>query len=248
MRKATEVSAALIFRDGKFLICQRPAEKARGLLWEFAGGKAEPGETPERALVRECEEELGVTVKPLKKYMQTVFKYPDVTVRITLIEAELCGGEPKLLEHSAMKWISPREAANYNFCAADRKFVKKIVGDSLKKENKHNKKFGAKGEAAAAAYLKRRGYAILERNMRTSFGEVDIVAETESVLVFCEVKTRAGDGYGSPSEAVTAEKRLRYIRAARQYLSNLGEERTVRFDVIEVLGGKINHIKNAFGA
>ena len=63
MPKAVEVVAALIWRGDRFLACQRPAHKARGLLWEFVGGKVEPGETKEEALVRECREELGVTVR-----------------------------------------------------------------------------------------------------------------------------------------------------------------------------------------
>ena len=63
MPKAVEVVAALIWRGDRFLACQRPAHKARGLLWEFVGGKVEPGETKEEALIRECREELGVTVR-----------------------------------------------------------------------------------------------------------------------------------------------------------------------------------------
>ena len=94
----TEVVAALI-RDGeRFLICQRPAHKARGLLWEFVGGKVEPGETKEQALVRECREELDITVEPLDVYMEVVHAYPDLTVQLTLFDARIASGVPKKLE------------------------------------------------------------------------------------------------------------------------------------------------------
>lgn len=71
-RKITEVVAALIWDGGRFMICQRPAHKARGLLWEFVGGKVEPGEAKEQALIRECREELGVTLSVGKAYMDVV--------------------------------------------------------------------------------------------------------------------------------------------------------------------------------
>ena len=72
----TEVVAALLWKGERFMICQRPANKARGLLWEFVGGKVEPGESMEAALVRECREELGVTVRPGQVYMQVLHQYP----------------------------------------------------------------------------------------------------------------------------------------------------------------------------
>ncbi len=87
----TEVVAALIWSGDKFTICQRPAHKARGLLWEFAGGKAEPGETKEQALVRECQEELAIEVSVRKTYMEVTHEYPDLTVHLTLFEAQTAG-------------------------------------------------------------------------------------------------------------------------------------------------------------
>ena len=68
----TEVVAALIYDGDKFLICQRPKNKARGLLWEFVGGKVEDGESKEQALVRECREELGITVKAGDVFMKVI--------------------------------------------------------------------------------------------------------------------------------------------------------------------------------
>ena len=122
----TEVVAALI-RDGeRFFICQRPAHKARGLLWEFVGGKVEPGETPEAALVRECREELGVTVAVGNKFMDVVHEYPDLTVHLTLFEASIADGIPQKLEHNAFAWITAGEIPEYNFCPADTTILQKI--------------------------------------------------------------------------------------------------------------------------
>ena len=95
----TEVVAALIWNGNKFLACQRPANKARGLLWEFVGGKVEQGETKEAALIRECREELGITVAVGAVFMEVVHKYPDLTVHLTLFHAKIAEGEPQKLEH-----------------------------------------------------------------------------------------------------------------------------------------------------
>lgn len=122
----TEVVAALIWNENKFMICQRPAHKARGLLWEFVGGKVEPGETKEQALIRECREELGVTVAVGGTFMDVIHEYPDLTVHLTLFHATVANGEPKKLEHNDIKWITPGEIPNYNFCPADVKILLKI--------------------------------------------------------------------------------------------------------------------------
>jgi len=121
-----EVVAALIRRGGKFLICQRPAHKARGLLWEFVGGKVEPGETGSEALIRECREELGVTISVGEVFMDVVHEYPDLCVHLTLYSALIAEGEPQLLEHADIRWITPREAADYEFCPADVEILKEI--------------------------------------------------------------------------------------------------------------------------
>lgn len=121
-----EVVAALIFRDGKFLICQRPINKKRALLWEFVGGKVEQGETKEQALVRECQEELNVTVKVNDVFCELSHVYPDVTVNLTLFNAEIVAGEPQMLEHNDMRWITPNEIDNFEFCPADVDILEKI--------------------------------------------------------------------------------------------------------------------------
>ncbi len=129
----TKVVAALI-RDGeRFLICQRPAHKARGLLWEFVGGKVEPGETKEQALVRECREELDITVEPLDVYMEVVHAYPDLTVRLTLFDARIASGVPKKLEHNDLRWILPEEIPLFPFCPADETILDRIQADCVRK-------------------------------------------------------------------------------------------------------------------
>lgn len=123
----TEVVAALIFREGKFLICKRPEGKARAHLWEFVGGKVEKGETPEAALKRECREELGVDVLVKEKFMEVTHDYPDMTVHLTLYFAELVSGEIRLLEHEDARWISPSEMGNFDFCPADEDILREIA-------------------------------------------------------------------------------------------------------------------------
>ncbi len=125
--KITEVVAALIWQNGKFMICQRPAHKARGLLWEFVGGKVELGETKEQALIRECREELNILLSVSGVFMDVVHEYPDLTVHLTLFNAAIADGEPQKLEHNDIKWITPNEISNYEFCPADEEILNKII-------------------------------------------------------------------------------------------------------------------------
>ena len=121
-----DVVAALLWKGDRFLICQRPAHKARGLLWEFVGGKVEAGETPEDALKRECREELDVSVSVGDVFMEVVHEYPDITIRLTLFNAALEEGEPRRLEHNDLRWITAEEIGNYDFCPADEEILKEI--------------------------------------------------------------------------------------------------------------------------
>jgi len=125
-QKITEVVAALIVKDHRFLICQRPAHKTRGLLWEFVGGKVEQGETKEAALIRECREELGITVTVGAVFMEVVHEYPDLTVHLTLFHAKIAEGEPQKLEHHDIRWITTKEIDAYPFCPADVEILKKL--------------------------------------------------------------------------------------------------------------------------
>ena len=99
----TEVVAALIWENGKFMICQRPAHKARGLLWEF-----------------------GITVAVGDVFTEVTHVYPDLTVHLTLLNARIADGEPQLLEHNDLRWITPREIDSYDFCPADEVILARI--------------------------------------------------------------------------------------------------------------------------
>lgn len=126
MKKQTEVVAALIWNGNKFMICQRPAHKARGLLWEFVGGKVEPGETKPEALIRECREELAVTVSVGEVFMDVLHDYPDLLVHLTLFHAAIAEGKPQMLEHNDIRWITPAEIPQYEFCPADVEILEEI--------------------------------------------------------------------------------------------------------------------------
>ena len=113
----TEVVAALIWDNGKFMICQRPATKSCALLWEFVGGKVEPGE----------KEELDIALSVGTPFIDVVHEYPDITVHLTLFNSIIADGVPKLLEHNDIKWITPAEIPNYNFCPADKEILERII-------------------------------------------------------------------------------------------------------------------------
>ena len=121
-----EVVAALIWDKDEFLSCQRPANKARALLWEFVGGKIEKGETKEQALIRECKEELNIVLNVGDVFMEVVHEYPDIKVHLTLFNATIVEGLPQKLEHNDIKWITPAEISNYNFCPADEEILEII--------------------------------------------------------------------------------------------------------------------------
>ena len=114
-------------------------------------------------------------------------------------------------------------------------------------KNFYKKLLGKVGEDKAAIYLKKQGIKVLERNYKNAFGEIDIIAKDGEYLVFCEVKTRTGEEFGAPAEAVDYHKRQKYVRIAQAYLAAKGLfDTAVRFDVVEVGKEKINHIIDAF--
>lgn len=128
MNKTIHVVAALIQdASGKFLICQRPANKARALLWEFVGGKVELGESPRDALVRECIEELAIIVHPTEVFCDLTHEYDDVTVHLTLFLTTITSGTPQKLEHNDIRWVTATEMQNYHFCPADYTILQKIA-------------------------------------------------------------------------------------------------------------------------
>ena len=122
----TQVVAALIWDGDRFLACQRPAHKARALLWEFVGGKVDPGETKEQALIRECREELDITVRVGDVFMEVVHEYPDLTVELTLFNAWIQEGTIKMLEHNDIRWLKTSEIDQYDFCPADEEILNKL--------------------------------------------------------------------------------------------------------------------------
>ena len=129
MEKVVEVVAALIWEGDKFLICQRPANKARGLLWEFVGGKVEEGESKEQALIRECKEELNIVVSVGEEFCEVTHEYSDIIVHLTLFNAGIVAGTPQKIEHNAIEWITPSRIPEYEFCPADKVFLDLLMKD-----------------------------------------------------------------------------------------------------------------------
>ena len=121
-----EVTAAVICKNDRFLVCQRPRGKSCELLWEFPGGKIESNETAEQCIVRECREELNVTLHVIEKLTEVTYAYPDCLVHLHFFIAEITSGNLKINEHNAFAWITPDEVARYDFCPADKKMLSKI--------------------------------------------------------------------------------------------------------------------------
>lgn len=132
MKKTLNVVAALIWQGDKFLICQRPEGKDLPLHWEFAGGKVESGETLEAAIIRECKEELDIILEVDKVFGQVIHNYPHGEVHLTLLNARILEGRPRLLEHKAMAWIGVEDIPNYTFCPADVVFLEELQGKALR--------------------------------------------------------------------------------------------------------------------
>lgn len=131
-----EVAASIIRKDDRILICQRPANKDLGLLWEFPGGKIEPGETGEQAVIRECREELGITLKADSFFMDVTHEYSDRTVHLSVYNCSLTDGEPVLLEHNDMRWVRTDELNGFEFCPADVEIVSRLADDAVGKSEK----------------------------------------------------------------------------------------------------------------
>ena len=129
----TEVTAAIFYNNqDEILICQRPAGKNCALLWEFPGGKQEPGETLEECIARECMEELNIEIKVLQKFDDVTHKYADKTVHITFFECEYLNGVLTKKEHNDIKWVNIAELQRYEFCPADKLIIEKIINNVKK--------------------------------------------------------------------------------------------------------------------
>lgn len=127
--KITEVVAALLHENGRILVFQRPAHKARGLLWEFPGGKTEPGETPQEALIRECREELGCRITVGEPFAEVTHVYPDLTVHLTVFHAAVAEGQIRLLEHHAFCAADAEALRTLPFCPADQPILDKLLAE-----------------------------------------------------------------------------------------------------------------------
>ena len=213
----TEVVAALIWDKDRFLICQRPANKARGLLWEFVGGKVEPGETPERALVRECSEELGITVSPERVFMDVVHEYPDLTVHLTLFSAVIAEGVPQLLEHNDLRWITAAETDDYPFCPADEQILA-----ALKKVKRYHKLvrdripeiIAASGGDCVTSVLSDADYlAMLDKKLREELEEYLGGGDIEELADLVEVAFACAKARGASAEEL---ERIRAEKAAER--------------------------------
>ena len=121
------VVGAIIKEGGKYLVGQRAAHKAQGGLWEFMGGKIEPGETPEEALQRECREELALEIEGARIIDSVIHEYPEKTIRLTLLECRpKAGSVPQALEHQAIRWVTPDEMRGMPFCPADAELIENL--------------------------------------------------------------------------------------------------------------------------
>lgn len=125
-KKIVEVVVALIWKGDKFLICQRPANTARGLLWEFVGCKVENGKTKEEVLIQECKEALNIIVKPDEEFASFNHVYTDTILRLTVFNCYITSGKPKLLKHNAFAWITPEDIDKYSFSPTDKEILEKI--------------------------------------------------------------------------------------------------------------------------
>ena len=120
------VTAAIVLKDRRVLVARRAQGQKNAGMWEFPGGKVESGESGPEALLRECREELGVTLRVQDAFMDVTHAYPDLTVHLTLYNAEIAEGEPKKIEHHDLKWITVHEIDGLDFCPADQVFLAEL--------------------------------------------------------------------------------------------------------------------------
>ena len=122
-----DVVAGFLRRGDTFLLCQRPPYMNGGGQWEFPGGKLEPGETVAQALERELMEELRIQVRAFGQLAETRYAYPKFTIHLILLEAKLERGEPALVEHTALRWVTAEQAKTLELCPADRILLDRIT-------------------------------------------------------------------------------------------------------------------------
>ena len=131
MAPRVRVVAALIRRGGSVLVQQRREGSARALLWEFPGGKPEPGESDQAGLKRECREELGVEVAVGREVARTLHAYPDLEVELVLYSATIVEGEPRALHAAQLAFAPVASLPGLRFCEADVPFVERIAAGRM---------------------------------------------------------------------------------------------------------------------
>ena len=114
-----KVTAAIIRREGKILVCRRADGGSCAHLWEFPGGKFEQGESAFECVTRELREELNIEIKPLRIFAEYTYRYPDKEIAFTFVEAELISGEPQLSVHEDLRWVLPSQLSELQWCKAD---------------------------------------------------------------------------------------------------------------------------------
>lgn len=121
------VAAVIRDNEGKILIAQRNLKKSQGGLWEFPGGKIEPNETKEEAIIREIKEEIDMDIKVENYIDQKIFNYPDKDINLIAIECKKIKGGIKLIEHEDIKWVDKIDLKNFNFASADEFIINAIL-------------------------------------------------------------------------------------------------------------------------
>lgn len=119
MDKYIDVVGAVIIRDGSVLCARRGEQQSMAGMWEFPGGKIEPGETPQRALAREIVEELGCEIMVGDKVVTTTFRYDFGTIRLTTYVCTLVSGAPEPTEHAEVRWVPAADLESLEWAAAD---------------------------------------------------------------------------------------------------------------------------------
>ena len=167
----TEVAAAILHRDGKILICQRKEGGNCSLLWEFPGGKREAGETMEQCVVRECQEELGIVIRPKGLYAQEHYTYGTEPFSFAFFNAEIAEGEPENHVHRAMKWVRPAELLSEPFCPADEGIVRRLAKEGALLQAVHHVAIIVSDyEKSKAFYVDTLGLEVVRENYRADRG------------------------------------------------------------------------------
>lgn len=122
-----EVTAAIIRKDNKILICQRAGDDECPMLWEFPGGKLEDGETLEQCIIREIKEELSLEIKVIDVYKETIYRYDGKEIHFTFFNGEIVGGQMTLNVHNDAKWVTCEQMKEYKFMPADVEIADNIM-------------------------------------------------------------------------------------------------------------------------